>query len=225
MAGLARRRQPYVNAALTLRRAAIVQIVATGFSRLKPANALIMQVKIGEDAMNFGPVTSKHIHELVRSTRVLVVDDDYYMRNVIRSLLQANGIKTFYDAADGLTGLESIITLNPDVVILDWDMPDINGGEFMRIVRSPLTFPMPAVPVIMLTGHVEREKVIEAVRLGVNEFLCKPVSAKAIFERIVAIRVKPREMVRIGDYYGPAPRKVAANIEALADPGEPVWLT
>jgi CheY-like chemotaxis protein len=104
-------------------------------------------------------------------------------------------------------------------------MPDIDGGEFMRIVRSPLTFPLPAVPVIMLTGHVEREKVVEAVRLGVNEFLCKPVSAKALYERILTIRVKPREMVRIGEYYGPAPRKVAANAHDLADPSEPVWLT
>lgn len=167
---------------------------------------------------------SKSVQELVRSTRVLVVDDDHYMRKVIRSLLQANGIRTFYDAQDGATGLEAIISLNPDVVILDWDLPDINGAEFMRIVRSPLTFPAPAIPIIMLTGQVERKTVIEAVRLGVNEFLCKPVSAKTIFERLVAIRVKPREMVRIGDYYGPAPRKVGANIEALADTGEPAWL-
>lgn len=175
--------------------------------------------------MNMSSYTPRGIQELVKSTRVLVVDDDYYMRKVIRSLLQANGIRTFYDASDGLTGLESIISLNPDVVILDWELPDINGGEFMRIVRSPLTFPVPAVPIVMLTGNVERERVIEAVRLGVNEFLCKPVSAKTIFERIVAIRAKPREMVRIGDYYGPAPRKVAANMEAVADPNEPVWLT
>jgi DNA-binding response OmpR family regulator len=175
--------------------------------------------------MNLKSLTAKDLQELVRSTRVLVVDDDYYMRKVIRSLLQANGIRTYYDAADGLSGLEAIITLNPDVVILDWDMPDINGFEFMRIVRSPLTFPLPAVPIVMLTGHVERERVIEAVRLGVNEFLCKPVSAKALYERIVAIRAKPREMVRIGDYYGPAPRKVPANMEAFGgDSGEPVWL-
>ncbi len=169
--------------------------------------------------------TSKGIQELVRSTRVLVVDDDYYMRKVIRSLLQANGIRTYYDAQDGVSGLESIITLNPDVVILDWDMPDINGPEFMRIIRSPLTFPVPAIPIIMLTGQVERETVIEAVRLGVNEFLCKPISAKTIFERIVAIRVKPREMVRIGDYYGPAPRKIAGNIDAVEANPEPAWLT
>jgi CheY-like chemotaxis protein len=167
----------------------------------------------------------KHIESLVRSTRVLVVDDDYYMRKVIRSLLQASGIKNLYEAANGLEGIEAIVTLNPDVVILDWNMPDINGAEFMRIVRSPLTFPLPAVPIIMLTGHVERETVIEAVRLGVNEFLCKPVSAKTLYERILAIRAKPRAMVRIGDYYGPAPRKVAANAEAVADPSEPVWLS
>jgi CheY-like chemotaxis protein len=161
----------------------------------------------------------------VQSTRVLVVDDDYYMRKVIRSLLQANGIRTCYDAMDVPSGLEAIITLNPDVVILDWDMPDINGADFMRIVRSPLTFPVPAVPIVMLTGHIEREQVLEAVRLGVNEFLCKPVSAKTIYERIVSIRAKPREMVRIGNYYGPAPRNGAADIETLAEPSEPVWLT
>ena len=175
--------------------------------------------------MGQNALTSKRIESLVQATRVLVVDDDYYMRKVIRSLLLASGIKTFYDAPDGRTGLEAIMTLNPDVVILDWEMPDINGAEFMRVVRSPLTFPMPAVPIVMLTGHVERENVVEAVRLGVNEFLCKPVSARALYERIVAIRAKPREMVRIGDYYGPAPRKVAANPANATDPSEPVWLT
>jgi hypothetical protein len=46
-----------------------------------------------------------------------------------------------------------------------------------------------------------------------------------LYERILAIRAKPREMVRIGDYYGPAPRRVAANAENLTDPTEPVWLT
>lgn len=175
--------------------------------------------------MSLKSLTAKSIQELVKSTRVLVVDDDYYMRKVIRSLLQASGIKTCYDAPDGLAGLESVIALNPDVVLLDWDMPDINGGEFMRIVRSPLTFPLPAVPVIMLTGNVERDRVIEAVRLGVNEFLCKPVSAKALWERIVSIRVRPREMVRIGDYYGPAPRKVAGGLEVVPDRSEPAWLS
>jgi two-component system chemotaxis response regulator CheY len=173
--------------------------------------------------MNSRPLTPKTVQDLVHATRMLVVDDDYYMRKVIRSLLHANGIRTVYEASSGAAGLESILTFAPDVVILDWDMPDINGREFMRIVRSPLTFPMPAVPVVMLTGHVERETVIEAVRLGVNEVLCKPVSAKAIYQRIVAIRIKPRAMVRIGDYYGPAPRR-PADPEAQTAPRKRVSL-
>jgi two-component system, chemotaxis family, chemotaxis protein CheY len=168
--------------------------------------------------------TPKYLEALIHSTRVLVIDDDYYMRKVIRSLLLACGIKTFSEAQNGVSGLEAILTLNPDVVILDWDLPDLNGPEFMRIVRSPLTFPKPAVPIVMLTGQVDREAVVEAVRLGVNEFLCKPVSAMTLHQRILAVRAKPREMVRIGDYYGPAPRRPAVGSDALAHPAEPSWL-
>jgi hypothetical protein len=54
---------------------------------------------------------------------------------------------------------------------------------------------------------VERWRVVEATRLGVNEFLKKPVSGKALLDRMVSILAKPRPMVRLGDYYGPEPRK------------------
>ena len=52
---------------------------------------------------------------------------------------------------------------------------------------------------------------LEAVRLGVNEFLSKPVSAKLLHQRIMSIRGTPRPMVQIGDYYGPEPRKVKSS--------------
>jgi CheY-like chemotaxis protein len=164
----------------------------------------------------------KGLTGLVESTKVLVIDDDLYMRKVIRSLLLAVGIKNIYEASNGTDGLDGICTVVPDIVVLDWEMPDINGTEFMRIVRSPDSFPFPAVPIIMLTGHVERDRVIQAVRLGVHEFLCKPVSAKALLERIISIRAKPRPMVRIGDYYGPEPRKMAHEVKAAAT--ETAWI-
>ncbi len=105
--------------------------------------------------------------------RVLVVDDEPTMRKVTRSLLRAIGVRTVYEAHDGNSGLEAIRTLLPDVVIVDWEMPSPNGPEFVRAVRSPETFPLPDVPIIMLTGHGERSRVIEAVNLGINEFLLK----------------------------------------------------
>jgi two-component system, chemotaxis family, chemotaxis protein CheY len=142
--------------------------------------------------------------------RVLVVDDEYTMRKVTRSLLQAIGIKTIYEANDGASGLDMIHTFAPDVVILDWEMPSPNGPDFVRKVRSPGTFAMPDVPIIMLTGFGERSRVVEAVKLGVNDFLVKPVSTKALLGRLVSLITKPRRMVRRGDYYGPEPRPLSS---------------
>ncbi len=105
----------------------------------------------------------------------------------------------------------SIRTMAPDVVVLDWEMPMLSGPELVRIVRSPGVFPMPDIPIIILTGHCERWRVVEAVRLGVNEFLTKPVSAKAIYDRLVSITTQPRPAVQLGDYYGPEPRKLVTD--------------
>jgi two-component system chemotaxis response regulator CheY len=105
----------------------------------------------------------------------------------------------------------------PDVVIVDWEMPGLDGAGFVRMVRSPDTFPFPDVPIIMLTGHAERSRVIEAIQIGVNEFLLKPVSSKALQDRMAAVLIKPRPLMKSGDYYGPAPRKLAAAVHADND--------
>lgn len=157
----------------------------------------------------------KEIADLVQALSVLVVDDNQYMRKMVRNLLVNCGIKEIYEAADGIAALDSIRTMAPDVVILDWEMPLLSGAELVRIVRSPGVFPMPDIPIIMLTGHCERWRVVEAVRLGVNEYLTKPVSAKAIYDRLVSIMAQPRPVVQLGDYYGPEPRKLLA--ESLDD--------
>jgi DNA-binding response OmpR family regulator len=142
--------------------------------------------------------------------KVLIVDDEHTMRKVTRSLLQAIGVKHIHEANDGKSGLEAICMIAPDVVILDWEMPSPNGPEFMRRVRSPGSFPFPGVPIIMLTAHGERRHVVEAVKLGVNEFLLKPVSTKALFARLVSILSKPRRIVQKADYYGPEPRRLSS---------------
>ena len=163
--------------------------------------------------------SKKHIEITIQSLCVLVVDDNQYMRKMIRNLLVNCGIKDIYEAADGIAALDSIRTVAPDVVILDWEMPLLSGPELVRIVRSPGVFPMPDIPIIILTGHCERWRVVEAVRLGVNEYLTKPVSAKALYDRLLSITLRPRPVVQLGDYYGPEPRKLVSeggDDEALA---------
>ena len=151
------------------------------------------------------------------ATKVLVVDDEHYMRKVVRTLLMSIGVRTIYEAADGPAGLEMIRTMAPDVVIVDWQMPGLDGAGFVRMVRSPDTFPFPDVPIIMLTGHGERSRVVEAIKIGVNEFLLKPVSSKSLQDRMVAVLTKPRPVVQSGDYYGPVPRNLAATMNEDGD--------
>src|SRR5580698_749591 len=178
---------------------------------LRIAHFNFTKTQCGRDQMSpakiFGlcgrnPMSSKHskkqIETIIQSLCVLIVDDNQYMRKTVRNLLVNCGVKDIYEAADGIAALDAIRTVAPDVVILDWEMPLLNGAELVRIVRSPGVFPMPDVPIIMLSGYGERWRVLEAARLGVNEYLVKPVSAKAIYDRLVSITLQPRPSVQLG---------------------------
>ena len=101
-------------------------------------------------------MSAKQIERLISRLTVLVVDDNMYTRKLLRMMLMNLGAKTIYEAADGVAALDLIRTVNPDVVILDWVMPVLNGPQLMRIVRSPGVFPNPDVPVILLTAHGQR---------------------------------------------------------------------
>ncbi len=144
--------------------------------------------------------------------QVLIVDDDAGIRKLVRTLLTTMGVRNISEATDGAAGLDAVRATPPDVVILDWSMPRLQGPQFMRTLRSPDTFPYPAVPVIMLTAHGEISKVKEAISVGVNEFLLKPVSSKALLDRLISVLFNPRPMIRKPNYYGPQPRKLSQVI-------------
>ena len=165
--------------------------------------------------MNKSPLES-----MIQGLNILVVDGNAYMRKVTRMMLINLGAKSVIEAADGLAALEQIRNSDPDVMLLDWDMPLLNGMEVVRIVRSPGVFPRPNLPIIMLTNQGHRSAVVQALHAGVNEFLVKPTSAKALHDRLSSIVANPRPMVQLGDAYVPQPRKMATGLE-LDPPSEP----
>jgi DNA-binding response OmpR family regulator len=155
--------------------------------------------------------SKSQIEVMIADLGVLVVDDNQYMRKIVRNLLINIGVRKVFEASDGISALDTLRIAAPDIVILDWELPLLNGAEFVRIVRSPGVFPMPDVPIIMLTSHGERWRVVEAIRIGVNEYLRKPVCAQALLDRLALIIAKPRPVVQIGDYYGPEPRNLITD--------------
>jgi two-component system chemotaxis response regulator CheY len=158
-------------------------------------------------------MANKQIDTLLQGLNILLVDGNSYMRRITRMMLMNLGSKSVIEASDGIAALETIRTCDPDVMLLDWDMPVLNGMEVMRIVRSPGVFPRPNLPVIMLTSCAQKSSVVAALQAGAHEFLVKPTSAKALYDRLVSVVVKPRPMIQLGDSYVPQPRKVASALE------------
>jgi two-component system, chemotaxis family, chemotaxis protein CheY len=153
--------------------------------------------------------TPANIDRAIEGLVILVADSNAYMRRVTRMMLTNLGVRAIYEAVDGVAALDAIRTVSPDVMIMNWDMPVLDGPEVMRIVRSPDAFPKPNLPIIMLTDLGLRSRVHSAMKLGVHEFLVKPISPKTLHQRLLSILLNPRPMVRAGSYYVPLPRRRA----------------
>jgi two-component system, chemotaxis family, chemotaxis protein CheY len=145
------------------------------------------------------------VEALTGSIRVLIAEDNQYLRKLIRNLLVNVGIKKSDEVPDGLAGFEAIKSLEPDIVIVDWELPLLNGAELVRIIRTPGMLARAAIPVIMFGASAERWRIAEAKRLGVNAYLTMPISAKTLLDRIVSILGKRPVTARRGE---PDPNKL-----------------
>lgn len=139
--------------------------------------------------------------------RLLVIDDSAHMRRILRTLLHGFGVREVYEAEDGAAGLEAFSHYVPDIIITDWTMPVFDGLELTQMIRQPDANMNPYVPIIMITGHTEKRRVIAARDAGITEFLAKPISAKALHQRIVNVVANPRPFVRTKTYFGPDRRR------------------
>src|SRR6266568_1347706 len=139
--------------------------------------------------------------------RFLVIDDNVHMRRILRTLLHGFGARDVYEAEDGAAGLEGFTHYSPDVVLTDWAMPIFDGLELAQMIRQPGANANPYVPIIMLTGHSEKKRVMEARDAGITEFLAKPISATALYQRILNIVATPRPFIRTKAYFGPVRRR------------------
>ncbi len=141
--------------------------------------------------------------------KTLAIDDSEHMRSIVVTLLQGLGFSfdNIHTARDAAEGFELFRSQPIDLIIVDYQMPVLDGIDFVRLVRKGADSPNPYVPIVMLTAHADREHVIAARDAGVSEFLRKPVTATSLYERIVAIIERPRLFIRTKSYLGPDRRR------------------
>lgn len=114
--------------------------------------------------------------------KVMVVDDQTSMRAMIRRALQDLGFKDIRDKAGAVEALAAIKTDRVHLVISDYNMPEMDGLQFLEAVRADATIGKTVF--IMLTGSADKEVVQKAAALGVNNYVVKPFAPAALKEKI-----------------------------------------
>jgi len=137
----------------------------------------------------------------------LIVDDNIHAIDLVKTLLRGFGVVQFSEAqtideAKRRLNLDAI-----DIVILDYLMGDEEGISLVKYLRTDPESPAPYVPIIMLSGHADRARVIAARDVGADEFCVKPVTPTDMLKRIANVIDHPRPFIRCDGYSGPDRRR------------------
>jgi len=112
--------------------------------------------------------------------KILLVDDSRTIRNIQKNTLTTLGHDDVLEAADGLEALAALGKTRPDLMLVDWNMPNMDGITLIRKVRETDK----ALPIIMVTTEAEKTRILEAVKAGVNNYVVKPFTAETLSEKI-----------------------------------------
>jgi two-component system, chemotaxis family, chemotaxis protein CheY len=119
--------------------------------------------------------------------RALVVDDSRAIRSVLRRMLSELGLQAV-EAGDGRQALGVLSQMSrPDVVLIDWNMPEMDGLELVKSLRADPDYD--AVPLVMVTTESEMERVLQALEAGANEYLMKPFTKEGLLSKLELLGV------------------------------------
>jgi two-component system, chemotaxis family, chemotaxis protein CheY len=118
--------------------------------------------------------------------KVLVVDDSAVIRQIIKKNLKELGFADLTEAEDGAAGLKKAGEGPLDLIVSDWNMPNMTGLEFLKAVRADDG--LKGIAFIMVTSEADKEKIMEAVQAGVSQYIVKPFNAVQLEEKIKAIK-------------------------------------
>ena len=112
--------------------------------------------------------------------KIMLVDDSRTIRNIQKNTLSGLGHTEIVEAADGLEALSALQSESPDLILLDWNMPNMDGLTFLRTIREKGV----KTPVIMCTTEAEKSRVLQAVQAGANNYIVKPFTPESLSEKI-----------------------------------------
>src|SRR5213595_2956854 len=136
-----------------------------------------------------------------KTSQILVVDDDAVSRKILARLLASAGYQC-HECEDGAEALALVHAKRPSLLLLDFDMPGLNGTEVLKTLRSDSDPAIAQIPAIMLTGHGSEESEVRCLQAGADDFVTKPVNAAVLRARIetqLRVRSMRRQLERQND--------------------------
>lgn len=112
--------------------------------------------------------------------RIMLVDDSRTMRNIQKSVLGQLGYTEIEEACDGQDALSKVGAFKPDLLLVDWNMPNMDGLTMVKTFRQRDK----STPIIMVTTETEKARVIDAIKAGVNNYVVKPFTPDLLSQRI-----------------------------------------
>ena len=112
--------------------------------------------------------------------KILLVDDSRTIRNIQKNVLAQLGHTDILEAGDGLEALSVLGKDQVDLMLIDWNMPNMDGITLVKKVRETNK----TVPMIMCTTEAQKDRVIEAIKAGVNNYVVKPFNVETLAEKI-----------------------------------------
>lgn len=119
--------------------------------------------------------------------RILLVDDSKTMRNIQKAVLTQLGHTELQEACDGQDALSKSVAFKPELLLVDWNMPVMDGLTFVKAYRAQVS---KITPIIMVTTEAEKSRVIEAIKAGVNNYVVKPFTPDMLSQRITETMAK-----------------------------------
>ncbi len=147
------------------------------------------------------------INSYLKRIDILIADPDARIRSLVCDVLESCGFSNIMQTSNGEEALEKLQSKNVDLLITDWRMAPVNGIQLIDYLRTHKDSPSPYLPIIMLTGRAEHKDVSAARDIGVTEFLVKPFTAKALYERLIMVIENPRSFIISNEYLGPDRRR------------------
>ena len=120
--------------------------------------------------------------------RILVVDDFATMRKIIRNVLKQIELDNVVEAESGKQGLNVLKTDEVDLIISDWIMPEMTGIEFLKACKDDEG--LKKIPFIMVTAEAQKNNIIEAIKLGVDNYIVKPFTPDKLKDAIEKARAR-----------------------------------